>query len=439
MKKKLTFLAVCLALCCALCSCGPKTTLNGIDLSQFTIVYDPSAPDYCQRAAIYIQEQIQGRTGVKLAVEEAGETSYPHELLVGETNRPLSAQLNADTKGGEFAILADDNHIALEGDYFLIAAAAYYFVQTYICEETFQSTVPKEVTVSTPIAEDANNFILLIGDGMGPMHIKLLSALTPPEYTETDGENLFYGDLLPYQGFLHTNSKSGVTDSAAAATALSCGYKTQNGRIGQSSDGRDLLSITELCAMKGKATAVMSTEASTGATPAGFSAHADSRDNSKAILETQRKLEKDYGTLINCDNYSVLDYIITDTLDELEQDEDGFFIMYEEAHIDKESHGNNLEGVQRRMSEFNQAIGIFMEHAFYHPDTLVIITADHETGGLTQGKDGEFFFTSTGHTGTDVCVFAYGNGAEYFGGCEMENTQVPKLLAKMMGQERFGD
>ena len=77
------------------------------------------------------------------------------------------ASRDAGAKAPRFAILADGDHIALEGDYFVIAAAAYFFVETYVTGETFESEIPMTVSIHQPIREEAKNFILLIGDGMG--------------------------------------------------------------------------------------------------------------------------------------------------------------------------------------------------------------------------------------------------------------------------------
>lgn len=88
---------------------------------------------------------------------------------------------------------------------------------------------------------------------------------------------------------------------------------------------------------------------------------------------------------------------------------------------------------------FNQVIALVMEHAFYNPDTFVIITADHETGGLSRDEKGEFYYTRTSHSGADVPVFAYGMNAELFDNRTIENTQIPKAIAHMMGVTDFGN
>lgn len=444
MKSALIRLTALVLALCLLTGCAPMTgaRLNGTKLSQFTIVYDADGPDYNQRAAEYIAAQILERTGTEIPVCTADSGSYDHEILVGETDRPISAALDAQTQGVEFAILADADHIALEGDWFVIAAAAYYFVETYIPGSSFRSEIPTQTTVCSPITAPANNFIFLIGDGMGPVQTQLFADLTPsadaPYY---DGEDIFYGYLLPYQGVIHTDSLSGLTDSAAAATALACGYKTYNSFVGRDAQGNDVQSLTELAAELGMATAVMSTDKLVGATPAGFTAHAEDRDDSTDISRSQQQMLKQYGTVLDCGLHGTKSYQthVTDMLARLEEDGDGFFLMYEEGYIDKFSHKYDLEGTFDCMVRFNQVIGVVMEYAFYHPDTFVVITADHETGGLTPDGTGHYAYTAEAHSNVDVPICAYGQGAEAFDGYNAENSEVPKVIAALWGVADFGD
>ena len=256
------------------------TYLGDTQLGQFTIVYDGDSLDYTQRAAEYIANQVLARTGIILPICEADTGTYDHEILVGETDRALSQALEAPSGTLEFALMADENHIALEGEWFVIAAAAYYFVETYIPGDEFCSELPMEATVCQPITQEARNVIFMIGDGMGPVQTQLFADLTPSaDVPYFDGEDFFYGYLLPYQGVIHTDSLSGLTDSAAASTALACGYKTLNSHAGTDAEGNQLQSLTELAAEKGKATGIMSTDKLVGATPAGFTAHVEYRDD----------------------------------------------------------------------------------------------------------------------------------------------------------------
>ena len=369
---------------------------------------------------------------------------------MGETEREISAKLDAPTTRDEFALLSQGKQIALEGDYFLIAAAAYYFVETYITGPVFHAKIPKEVTLCRPITQTPDNYILLIGDGMGPNHTKLFEkppvAINKANKAYTDGENIFYGYLLPNHGFARTNSLSGTTDSAASATALATGYKTNNAYIGQDKDHNPVKSLTELANELGKATAVMTTEVRTGATPSAFSAHANDRNDTDDILLSQKAVEA-AGTIIRSDMdvYSneevpaVVEGAVLETLAKLEENEAGFFMMYEEAHIDKHSHKNELNSAFMAVLRFNQVIGLVMEYAYYHPNTFVLITADHETGLLQPDHTGVMKFNSESHTATDVPVFAHGEGSALFNDQTVENVQIPKTIAKFWGVDSFGD
>ncbi len=418
------------------------SALNGVELEKFAIVYDTDC-DYAQRAAEYIKAEILARTELDLVIRsDSEEVIGEYEIVVGETSRDISTRLNADTKNVQFAILAEDKQIALEGDYFIIAAAAYFFVETYVPTDDFSADIPKQVSIHEPIKKEAKNFILLIGDGMGVNQTKLFQNFANGSDFD-DGEDIFYGYYLPNQGFSRTDSLDGTTDSAAGGTALSSGLKTRNGYVGQDKTHSPVTSLTELAASLGKSTAVMSTEVSTGATPASFSAHANNRSDASDILAGQAALTEQYGTIINCgyDHYEIaeIEGKVTTTLDTLDNDEDGFFLMYEEAHIDKHCHDRDAEETFYALLRFNQVIARFMEYAFYNPDTFVLITADHETGALRISSQGRFVYMSSNHSSDDVPVFAYGDGSELFNGKTIENIQIPQTIASFMGNHNFGD
>lgn len=450
MKKISLFLAILIILSVAtsLTSCNDlwtPPTINGVSLENFTIVYDFEGLDYNKRAAEYIQNMSNQRYGVKLEILDDSSAQGEHEIVVGETSRPISEKLEAECKDFEFAILANEGSVALEGDYFVIAAAAYFFMETYASSEAQVSTVPETVSVHEPIVKEAKNFILLIGDGMGVYQTKLFEYMeNNVEYS--DGEDFFYGYLFPYMGSSRTDSLSGTTDSAAGGTALACGIKTINGYIGRDENLNDVKSLTELAGERGKATAVMSTEVKNGATPASFSAHADERGETSHILNSIYATQNKYGTIIECGyNYYNTKYMgiiegkVEDTLSKLSQDKDGFFVMYEEAYIDKNCHDNNMEGTFNALVRFNQVIARFMEFAFYNPETFVLITADHETGMLYPDEDGTLAYHYDDHSSADVLIFAYGQGAELFDGQNVENIQIAHTIAALMGEDNFGD
>ena len=257
--------------------------INGVSIKDYVIVCDSEGLDYNTRAAEYIRDKIYALTNCTISIIDDSEDVAAHEIVVGETSREISKELNTDTDGLEFAMLAEGGNVALEADYFVIAAAAYYLVDTYICGG--DAEIADGLTVRTPITKEAKNFILLIGDGMGVYQTQLFDYMGDfASYNDgddySDGEDFFYGYMLPYLGYARTSSYTGVTDSAAAGTALATGYKTENKHIGMDRDDNELKSLTELAGELGKATAVMSTEVSTGATPSTFSAHEPHRDNS---------------------------------------------------------------------------------------------------------------------------------------------------------------
>ena len=420
--------------------------LNGWAISDFTIVYSEDQPDYTARAAAWLKDTIQAKTGVELKITTTEQQKEPlaHEIVVGETDRDISKALDAKSEGFACSYLARRGHVAMEGNAFAIAAAAYRFAEDYLDG----TRVPAEITVAEPITASPKNFIVMIGDGMGQNQTKLFEAFKDNRAVDyTDGEDAFYGLLFPNKGLAITNNvKGSTTDSAASATALATGIKTTNGRIGRNEADEDLLSITELAASRGMATAVMSTELSSGATPSGFSAHATDRGDTEDILASQKALQDKYGTIISCD-YNVytakeletLENAVKQNLKTLFADPDGSFMMYEEAYIDKHCHNNKLTEAFRALARFDQAIGLVMEQAFYHPETVVIITADHETGGLIYRGQGKFNFSDTGHTSAKVPVFAYGQGTEVFRDKTVENVQIPKTIAKMFGASLAAD
>lgn len=414
--------------------------LNGWALQDFTIVYSEKQPDYTARAALWLRDAIREKTGVELKLVTTEKQTSPaeHEIVVGETDRDISKALDANAEGFTCSYLARRGHVAMEGNAFAVAAAAVRFAEDYLSG----ASVPAQITTAQPVTAAPKNFILLIGDGMGQNQTKLFEAFKDKKLVDyTDGEKSFYGHLFPNKGLARTdNIKGTTTDSAAAATALATGYKTTNGRIGRSEEDTDLLSITELAASCGMATAVMSTEVSGGATPSGFSAHATDRGDTEDILASQKSIQAKYGTIVSCD-YNVytkaeleaLESAVTKNLDTLFADPDGSFMMYEEAYIDKHCHNNDMTMAFKALARFNQTIGLVMEQTFYHPDTVVLITADHETGGLVYRGQGKFNYSSTSHTDAKVPVFAFGQGTEIFHDKTIENVQIPKTLAKMFG------
>lgn len=322
------------------------------------------------------------------------------------------------------------------------------------------------------------NIILMIGDGMGITQVY-------SGFTVNHGHlNLFQCNHI---GFSKTYSSSDyITDSAAGATAFSTGSKTYNGAIGLNKDSLPVRTILEYAEEKGLSTGLVSTSAITHATPASFIAHQVSRDNYEGIaadfLKTdidvfigggsdhfcirkdKRNLftdlrKKGYQVIFSMDSIrnttsgklagftarqhdpsmldgrgDVLPAATQTAMNILSNNRKGFFLMVEGSQIDWGAHANNADFVAAEVIDFDQAIGKALDFAKKDGHTLVIITADHETGGMSllggdlQNGTQIAKFASTDHSGVMVPVFAFGPGAELFQGVQ-ENTD---LFFKMM-------
>ncbi|MDD4192780.1 MAG: alkaline phosphatase [Mangrovibacterium sp.] len=326
------------------------------------------------------------------------------------------------------------------------------------------------------------NVILMIGDGMGIAHV--YAGMT------ANGGRLFLENFKNI-GFSNTYSSDRyVTDSAAGGTALSAGEKTYNGAIGVDTAVESIVNIREMAEKKGKATGVVSTSAVTHATPASFVAHQPKRSMYEEIaadfLKTdldvfigggykhfnERKdgrnlindlKKKGYQVLTDIDSIQLvrsgklagltapehtgrvkergdmLQKATRTALNILSKDKDGFFLMVEGSQIDWGGHQNDMSYVVEEMLDFDRAIGVALDFAARNKETLIVVTADHETGGLAV-LNGDFEkgmveggFTTGDHTGVVVPVFAIGPGAERFTGF-MQNTDIPNRIKKLMGK-----
>ena len=432
--------------------------VNGVDIGDYVIVYSDTEPDYNYTAAQYIQEQIAKRTGRTIEIVEDDAAEAANEILVGHTNRALSAILTAPANMQmKFSIQASGTKIAMEADYFIIAGAAYYFVDTFIGTSNFDNTVPAQKQELEPITEKANNYIFLIGDGMGVMQTKFFDKFgaspTTGDYGYGDGEDVFYGYYLPYQGWSQTANVFGtITDSAAGGTALATGYKTINGYVGKDKSLKDIKNLSEVAWDLGKAVGIMSTEGSDGATPASFSAHSSGRYDNEIItdqdameaqgyvfVERYRSSADAYNAVFKAftaEEYERWDTKVKAGMSKLTQNPNGFFLMYEEAYIDKNCHNDDQLNAYRTVYRFNQQIAYFMEFAMYNPDTLVLITADHETSGLTEDFVATQFNlppeTGCDHSLQDVPVFVYGQGGEIYDGVTTTNASIGRTFAHLM-------
>jgi len=335
------------------------------------------------------------------------------------------------------------------------------------------STSKITVTQAPPV----RNVILMIGDGMGLNH-------TYAAYTANHGSLAI--ERCQYVGLAKTHPADGYnTDSAAAGTAIACGEKTDNGTLGQTPDGTLLKSILEYAADNGLSTGMVVTCELTHATPAAFVAKVDKRSKNEdiAVFFARSKINVCIGGGRKFFENRTDDKNLTDsmktkgfrvayTMDEvkatqngnllalladvalksypdrgemlpestntainiLNQNKKGFFLMVEGSQIDWAAHGKDQQRVVDEMLDFDRAVKIAFDFAERDGQTLVIVTADHETGGmgivngnLQTGELTTTFFTS-GHTGIPVPVYTFGPGAEKFTGI-FENTEfLPKIL-----------
>ena len=342
---------------------------------------------------------------------------------------------------------------------------------------TFGAFVPATTTNPENYLDgNIKNVIYLIGDGMGFNHLEKAKNERNIELTM---------DTFDYQGESRTRSfSSSVTDSAAGGTALATGVRTLNGAIGvYPMDVTGTFShpknLTELCLESGKLTGVITTDETSGATPASFSAHSSDRGNTEDITEDQLTSDIDliWGaqngvatksdaeangftyvtttaemlalpeggrsfaqftnalwTLTPSDvNTPNLEMMTRKAIDILDDTEEGFFLMIEGAHIDKHSHSNLDENMTEALQEFDETIEYVLDYAKADGETLVVITADHETGAIVVNEDGTYSFTSGSHSAANVPVLVYGTDKLIQNGEVLNNYEIPIRIAYIIG------
>lgn len=337
---------------------------------------------------------------------------------------------------------------------------------------------------------EPKNVIVMISDGMGINDIALANKFS--DFLFDFGLTF---ENLKNKGDMGTDSLSGLTDSAASATAMATGQKTENGFIGMKPDGTNLKNAPELAREKGKKVGIVTDDNIYGATPSGFTVHCASRDNTEEIVrlfiefspdvligdgylkyqssvqkfkrlgnvkeetlakinvaanekEWEAKAKEDpnrekafFGFLeadLRTNSYS-LAHATQVALERL-QNEKGFFLMVEGAACDKAGHNKNAAQKPVGVTNFDKAVAVAVKYCAENPDTLLIITSDHETGGVTL-PEGEYklnkdIFTTDYHTNANVGVFALGYGAEYFNGKTIDNADLGKFIhAAIKGEE----
>lgn len=404
-------------------------TLNGVPLEEYKIVYAEDVYGYAKDFARTLRSNIEDSTGVELKISEDTNEASEYEIVFGDTNREVNLKMNTLGKL-DYAVCTEGKKVILNaGEYYTLELAAKEFLN--ICLEGKDITIPETPTIKTFEFEKPKSVILIIGDGMGENHIK---------YALENGIDAFVGNIMVNKGYCTTSSMSGTTDSAAAATALSTGYKTTNGRVGRDMNGKDLKTMGELALEKGKELMITSNYDITDATPAGFTAHADNRKDTEDIKACQNNLREEAIIIQTISNNTASGFSSTlAEYDELET-KNGFLFMNEEGYCDAAGHNNEFLYAVGAVGRIDQTARLAISYIFNHPDTVFILTADHETGGITYNEEkGEWEFTTTNHTPTKVPVFAMGYGTETFNETTVDNTDISRFIAHIMGESNWGD
>ena len=319
------------------------------------------------------------------------------------------------------------------------------------------------LSTSAFASEPVKQGIFIIGDGMG---LNQMCKLDSPNHFERAN----------YIGLSKTYSASHkVTDSAAGGTALACGVKTNNGMLGMNADSVAVKSILTLLGEQGFGTGIVASCRINHATPASYYAHQINRGMDAEILADLYANGPDVfvaggNKLLSVESLEKAGYKYVESIGELqkqekgkvacvlakedmpnalergneitlgtaeairllEKNEKGFFLMIEGSQIDWAGHGNNADYMQAEMKDINKVIGLCMDYTDANPGTLLIITADHETGGTTiVGENKEYKYTTGDHTGAMVPVYSYGTGAENFSGI-FENTTFKDKILNLM-------
>ncbi len=337
------------------------------------------------------------------------------------------------------------------------------------------------------------NLVLVIGDGMG---LSMLSSVSALLHGPAGGLHL---ERAPVVGLVRTYASDALeTDSAAAATALATGFKTRRKMVSTLPDGSEPMTLLEAGRTRGLATGVVTTSGLMDATPACFTAHDPSRKNEVAILVDQLRSGTEvligaaWGCLDQLEQqpelaaalaqarsagYTIarspeelqaaaaplvallpprpdspdaggppLEQSVQKALAELATDGDGFVLIVESEETDEWGHENNIKRIVTALEELEQAIGAVLAFAEQDGQTLVLITADHDTGGLGIGEGKltggssevpvEVRWTTSSHLGVWVPLFAFGPGAEVFAGI-MDNTEIPHRIGRLLDLQGF--
>lgn len=369
---------------------------------------------------------------------------------------------------------------------------------------------------------DAKNVILFIGDGMGQYHIPATDAILGGRF-----EGKLGIEYMTNQGIVNTICAQGEPDSASGGTALSTGYKSNRVSLGLTTKREPVQNVVELAISLGKKAGVVTSESVVDATPAAFTVHSKDRNDESEIAKLEMEncpdlvigggsamyekafaddpsytdllkeknitWTKSWDDVLKFDGSSgkLIATLTEDYFEEAEkssptlaemtekaisllsQDEDGFFLMVEGGAMDESAHHSNVMETCKQMIAFDEAVCLGLRYAAEHPDTVVIVTADHNTGGLLPkeqadkaiaGHEKEYHvsellkyeeelqknnpdvdlsalpyrFSTIAHTNDKVQVFAVGYGTEIFQTDSINSFEIGKFIGKTLSKQEFG-
>lgn len=287
------------------------------------------------------------------------------------------------------------------------------------------------------------NIIMIVGDGMGPAYTSAYRYFNDDPSTAEIEDTIFDRTLVGMSSTYPAHVSGYVTDSAAGATALSAGVKTYNGAIGVGVNKQPVETVLERAKSLGKKTAVVVTSQINHATPASFMAHNIDRNNYNEIADSYIENYANYDFVLGggwkffiredrnlitefqdlgfqyIDEYAGLTTLQKDkpviglfgevglpwALDDSDpsrlktmtkaaiehiENEQGFFMLIEASQVDWGGHSNDIAAAMGEMHDLAMTLEYLEQYVDMHPDTLVVLTADHSTGGLTLGTDGQY-------------------------------------------------
>jgi alkaline phosphatase len=283
------------------------------------------------------------------------------------------------------------------------------------------------------------NVIMIIGDGMGPAYTTAYRYFSDNPNTEIIEETVFDRYLVGSTSTYPAPVSGYITDSAASATALSTGVKSYNNAVGVDVNKKEIQTVLEWAKLQGKKTGVVVTSQINHATPASYLAHNEHRYNYNAIADSYidggikadlylgggwKYFIRDDRNLVNefkqagfhyINNYDELDYLPSEkpvlglfanvglpwALDDVAshklasmtqaaltklENTKGFFLLVEGSKVDWAGHSNDIAAAMAEMDDLAKTVEYIETYVESHPDTLVVMTADHSTGGLVLGR-----------------------------------------------------